>query len=89
MNLHLPWWNWLLQGIALGLAYVGAELNSRLDIRGFGVWIAANITLCALHVASGLAILAALDLIFLQLNVRSIRRWLAASASAGGSSHGR
>lgn len=73
----------------MNLAYVGAELNSRLDIRGFKVWIAANIALFILHVASGLAILAALDLIYIRLNVRSIRRWLAAGGLSGGSSCGR
>lgn len=78
MNLHgLPWWNWLLQGVGVALAYLGAELNSRLDIRGFRVWIAANIALFILHVTSGLAILAVLDVIYIRLNVRAIHRWVA------------
>lgn len=79
MNLHgLPWWDWLLQGVAVVLAYGGAEMNSRLDIRGFKVWVAANIALFILHVTSGLAILAILDVMYLRLNVRSIQRWRAA-----------
>lgn len=88
MILHgLPWWNWLLQGVGVVLAYVGAELNSRLDIRGFKVWIAANIALFILHVISGLAILAALDVIYIRLNVRSIQRWVAERKLTAAGSH--
>lgn len=88
MSLHdLPWWNWLLQGVGVVLAYVGAELNSRLDIRGFKVWIAANIALFILHVTSGLAILATLDLIYVRLNIRSIQRWGAGRKLTAAGSH--
>ena len=79
MNIHgLPWWIWLLQAIGMALAYLGAELNSRLDARGFRVWIAANIALFVLHIISGLMLLGILDLLYIRLNARAIQRWHAA-----------
>jgi hypothetical protein len=79
MSIHgLPWWNYLLQASGMALAYLGAELNSRLDARGFRVWIAANMALFVLHLISGLVLLGILDLLYLRLNVRAIQRWHAA-----------
>lgn len=79
MNMYgLPWWNWLLQAIGITFAYIGAELNSRLDVRGFFLWMAANVVLFVVHVASGLVLLSVLDLIYVRLNIRAIRRWTAA-----------
>ena len=79
MSIHgLPWWNYLLQASGMALAYLGAELNSRLDSRGFRVWIAANIALFVLHLISGLVLLGILDLLYIRLNVRAVQRWNAA-----------
>ena len=79
MSIHgLPWWNYVLQASGMALAYLGAELNSRLDARGFRAWIAANIALLVLHFISGLVLLGILDLLYIRLNVRAIRRWNAA-----------
>jgi hypothetical protein len=79
MNIYgLPWWNWVLQASGMALAYLGAELNSRLDARGFRSWIAANIALFVLHLISGLVLLGILDLLYIRLNVRAIQRWSAA-----------
>lgn len=75
MNTHLPWWNWLLQGIGLVVSYAGAEFNSRLDIRGFHFWLVANVTLLVVHLVSGLALLAFLDVMYIRLNVLAIQRW--------------
>ena len=78
MTHGLPWWNWVLQASGMALAYLGAELNSRLDAKGFRVWIAANIVLFVLHLISGLLLLGILDLLYIRLNVRAIQRWTAA-----------
>lgn len=76
MNMSgLPWWNWLLQAIGITLAYLGAELNSRLDVRGFFLWMAANLVLFMVHVTSGLVLLSILDLIYIRLNIRALQRW--------------
>jgi len=71
----VPAWSWVLQGIGLVTAYLGAELNARLRIEGFQLWIASNVVLGVLHAASGLWLLLVLDLLFLRVNVRGIRNW--------------
>lgn len=71
----LPWWNWTLQALGLLSSYVGAELNSRMDIRGFYVWILSNIVLLVLHAASGLWVLCVLDVAYFRVNVRGIAHW--------------
>jgi len=71
----LPWWNWALQGLSLVSSYAGAELNSRMDIRGFYVWLCSNLTLLVLHIASGLWLLALLDVAYFRLNLYGILRW--------------
>jgi hypothetical protein len=91
MNTHLPWWNWVLQGIGFAVSYAGAEFNSRLDIKGFHLWLVANVTLLLVHMISGLAILAFLDVMYIRLNVLAIQRWRGAKkhsdpAAAQGSS---
>ena len=83
MSTHgLPWWNWVIQAIGMALSYIGAELNSRLDARGFRAWIAANMALFVLHLISGLVLLGILDLLYIRLNVRAIQRWNVAGAKA-------
>jgi hypothetical protein len=55
MNVRdLPWGNWGLQAAGVVSSYVGAELNSRLDIRGFRIWLFSNVLLFVLHALSGL-----------------------------------
>jgi nicotinamide riboside transporter PnuC len=71
----LPWWNWALQGAGLASSYVGAELNSRLDIRGFHVWIISNVTLVVVHAVSGLWLLCLLDVAYFWINLQGILRW--------------
>jgi hypothetical protein len=84
MSVHgLPWRNWLLQASGMTLAYLGAELNSRLNARGVHAWIAANIALFVLHLLSGLVLLGILDLLYIRLNVRALQRWTAAQKQTG------
>ena len=71
----VPWWNWLLQAIGLVSSYAGAELNSRLDFRGFYIWIFSNIVLFVLHATSALWLLCLLDVGYLRLNLRGILHW--------------
>jgi hypothetical protein len=71
----LPWWNWTLQALGLVSSYAGAELNSRMDIRGFYVWMFSNIVLFVLHAASGLWVLCVLDMAYFRVNVRGIAHW--------------
>ena len=71
----LPWWNWALQVIGLLASYVGAEMNARMRVEGFYVWLLANVTLFAVHVSAGLWALALLDLLYLRINLTGIRRW--------------
>jgi len=76
MEFHgLPWWNWTLQGIGVVASYVGAELNARLDIRGFYVWLFSNVVLFALHAASGLWLLCILDAGYFRLNILGPMHW--------------
>ena len=71
----VPPWNWALQALGLVTAYVGAELNARRRISGFAVWLASNVTLAALHAATSLWLLFALDVLFFRVNLLGIRRW--------------
>ena len=76
LSVHgLPWWNWALQGAGLVSSYLGAELNSRMDIRGFYIWLASNVTLVVLHAASGLWLLCLLDVAYVRINLHGIARW--------------
>jgi hypothetical protein len=76
MSTHgLPAWNWALQCVGIVCAYVGAELNSRLDVRGFHLWLFANVALFVVHTWSGLWVLYLLDLAYCRLNPRAIKRW--------------
>ena len=78
--LAVPAWSWVLQTVGLVTAYVGAELNARMRIEGFHIWIASNLALAVLHAASSLWLLLILDLLFLRINVVGIRRWRARSS---------
>ena len=83
----LPYWNWALQVIAVVTSYYGATLNMRMDVRGFYVWIVSNLCLVTIHLVSHLWILACLDVLYFQINVRSIIRWrrtLLPGQAAGG-----
>ncbi len=71
----VPLWNWGLQAVGLGTAYVGAELNARKMRAGFQVWLASNVVLATLHACSGLWLLFVLDLMFFRVNVIGLRRW--------------
>ena len=73
--MDLPWWNWALQTLGLVTSYGGAELNSRMDIRGFYVWMFSNIVLFVLHATFGLWVLCVLDLAYFRVNVRGIAHW--------------
>ena len=70
-----PWWNWALQCLGVVTAYWGAELNARMNIRGFQLWIVSNIALLGLHAATGMWVLCALDVAFFRINARGIRQW--------------
>jgi nicotinamide riboside transporter PnuC len=85
----VPAWNWALQGVGLLTAYVGAELNTRMKISGFYVWLVSNVTLAALHAATSLWLLLVLDLLFFRVNLMGIRRWRAQHPEGGIATHGR
>lgn len=71
----VPLWNWGLQAIAFACSYAGAELNARMRIKGFYLWMASNVALAVLHAYAGLWLLFALDLIFFRINIRGILHW--------------
>lgn len=71
----LPWWNWAFQIVGLVTSYVGAELNARKRVAGFYVWLVANVALFGVHCASGLWMLALLDLLYFRINLMGIRVW--------------
>ena len=71
----VPLWNWALQAAGLCAAYAGTELNARRMRSGFAVWIVSNVALAALHAATGLWLLLALDLLFFRVNVIGLRSW--------------
>lgn len=71
----VPMWNWALQAVALVASAVGAEMNARLNIRGFYVWLFSNVVLAVLHAATGLWVLVLLDVYYFQVNVRGILHW--------------
>lgn len=77
----VPAWSWTLQAVGLATAYVGAELNARRRVEGFYVWIASNVALGALHIASHLWRLFVLDLLFLRVNLLGVSRWREEDAS--------
>lgn len=79
-----PLWNWLLQAIGLASSYAGAELNARMKVSGFYIWIASNVCLGVLHAASGLWGLLVLDLLFFKVNCQGIARWRERSESRPG-----
>lgn len=70
-----PLWNWLLQAIGLASSYAGAELNARMKVSGFYIWIGSNVCLGILHATSGLWGLLVLDLLFFKVNCQGIARW--------------
>jgi len=72
---ELPWWHWALQALVLLSAYLGAELNSRAQVRGFQVWLFSNVVSLVLHVASGYWVLCLLDIAFVRINLRGMREW--------------
>lgn len=78
----LPWWNWALQAVGLVASYVGAELNARLRVEGFHVWLVANVALFVVHVSSGLWALALLDVLYLRINFLGMRKWKQQAPSA-------
>ncbi len=71
----VPWWSWVLQAIGVAASYVGAELNARMRIEGFYVWLVANAVLLVVHVSSGLWELALLDVLYFRINLVGIRHW--------------
>lgn len=77
----LPGWDWALQCVGIVSSYVGAELNAKLNVRGFHLWLLANVALCIVHAWSGLWILCILDLAYCRVNLRGIRRWRKAQAN--------
>lgn len=91
--LKVPAWNWALQFVGLVAAYAGAELNARMRVEGFYLWIVANITLGVLHALAGMWLLLLLDILFTRVNFVGIAHWRrrAALSSKGptkGDGHG-
>lgn len=72
---NVPAWNWTLQFAGLVTSYVGAELNARMRISGFYVWLSSNVVLGVLHAATGLWLLLVLDLLYFRVNALGVLRW--------------
>jgi nicotinamide riboside transporter PnuC len=72
---QLPAWNWALQGIGLVSSYVGAELNARMRISGFSVWLVSNVALALLNALTGQWLLVVLYALFSRVCVNGICRW--------------
>ena len=84
MNIHgLSGWNWALQCVGSVCSYVGAEFNSKLHVRGFYLWLLANVALCIVHAWSGLWVLCLLDLAYCRVNLLGIKRWQTQRYSEG------
>ncbi len=71
----VPSWIWFLQMAGFTTAYAGAELNARMRIEGFYLWLVSNLALAAVHAHAGLWLLLLLDLFFLRVNLRGATRW--------------
>lgn len=71
----LPWWNWALQIVGLSGSFLGALLNTRLDIRCFYVWRVSTFALLVIHAVSGLWVLCCLDIIYFILNFTGKKHW--------------
>jgi nicotinamide riboside transporter PnuC len=80
--LAVPWWSWLLQAIGLVASYTGAEMNARLRVEGFYVWLVANVALFIVHVSSGLWALALLDVLYFRINLVGVRKWKSQAGSS-------
>lgn len=70
-----PVWNWLLQAIGMVSAYVGAELNARMRIAGFYLFLVSNVALAVLHAVAGLWLLCLLSFMFMRVNCRGLLHW--------------
>lgn len=80
--LAVPAWNWGLQGLGVITGYAGAELNARMRIEGFFLWLVSNIALGILHASTGLWLLLVLDVLFFRVNLVGIRHWSRARPEA-------
>jgi hypothetical protein len=72
---QLPAWNWALQLIGLVTSYCGAELNARMRISGFYVWLVSNATLALLNILTGQWLLVLLYILFCRVSAGGIIRW--------------
>lgn len=70
-----PVWNWALQLLAFGTAYRGAQLNSKMKISGFYVWMVSNVALGILNAYAGLWLLFVLAVLFFRINVLGTLHW--------------
>ncbi len=77
-----PSWIWLLQTAGFVTSYAGAELNARLRIEGFYLWLLSNLTLAVVHAYAGLWLLLVLDVFFLRVNACGALRWTQRRAEA-------
>ena len=71
----LPWWNWVLQLMAVIISYIGASLNSKRSIKSFYYWRMSNLIFFALHAEMGLYLLCLLDLAFFRLSWIGVKNW--------------
>lgn len=71
----VPAWSWALQGVGVATGYAGAELNARMRVGGFVLWLVSNVTLGVLHAMSGQWLLLVLDALFFRVNLLGIRHW--------------
>lgn len=62
-----------VNGVITG--YVGGEMNARMRVEGFFLWLARNVALGVPHAFTGLWLLLVLDVLFVRVNLVGIRHW--------------
>jgi len=68
-------WSWIFQFFGIVLSLIAAELNAKLDVRCFFLWILGGSMMIGVHVISGLWLLLVMDFLYLNINYRGLRRW--------------
>lgn len=68
-------WSWMLQFFGMVLSLVAADLNARLNVKCFFLWILGGSMMIGVHIMSGLWLLLIMDFIYLNINYRGLKRW--------------
>lgn len=71
----ITWWVWMLQFFGVVLSLIAADMNSRMNIYCFYLWSAAGLMMLVVHVTADLWLLIVMDILYLNINYRAIKRW--------------